>query len=163
MALVIEDGSQIENADSYLTTADAQTLLTARGKSTTVTDALMYQAMDILNGLSYAGFRTAPTTQALPFPRSNIYLSDDRILASDEIPQELKNAQSWLVYYIDAGSDPTSVTEYGVKKEKVDVLEVEYFDTAGGKVAVSLSDLPLVETNLKYLLGDGDAMRLMCN
>ena len=162
MALTVENGTQVTGADSYISTVDAQTFLTSRGKTTVVTDALMYQAMDILNGLMYCGYRVAPTTQALAFPRSGVYLSDNRYLATNEIPQELKDAQSWLVFYIDANKNPSDATEYGVKKKKVDALEIEYFDTAGGRVSLSLSDLPLVESNLKYLLG-GQTMSLLAN
>ena len=150
--MIVEDGSIVTNSDTYITLVDAQALLTARGESTVLTEAILYKAMDYLNGLTYCGLRTDRTLQALPFPRSHIYLSDSRLLASDQIPQELINAQVWAAFYIEAGTDPSAVATQAIKKEKVDVLEVEYQETSGGKSSVSSYDMPNVKSNLKHLV-----------
>lgn len=149
--MIIEDGSIVTNADSYISVADAQTFIDARGLSVTITEGLLYQAMDSLNTLDYKGFRTDASLQALPFPRSGIYLSDNRLLPSDEIPQELIDAQCWLAYYIDSGYSPSAIATQQVIKEKVDVLEIQYSE--GQSISsYSVYNLPNVQNLLKYLI-----------
>lgn len=152
--LIVEDGSKVENANTYVSVSDAESLLSNRGYTLGGNDdksaGYLLQAMDGLNCLDYAGYRVSPSVQALPFPRSGVYLSDDRYLSSTTIPEELKAAQIWLAYYIKDGSDISAAREVGVVSEKVDVIEVVYSEgqlTRG----ISLNDLPNVKNNLMYL------------
>ncbi|MFM7009327.1 MAG: DnaT-like ssDNA-binding protein, partial [Betaproteobacteria bacterium] len=73
------------------------------------------------------------------------------------IPQGLINAQIWAAYYIWLGqvnksqpasaNDPANVATSGVKRKKVDVIEIEYLDSAV-KSGVSLGDMPNVAAEL---------------
>lgn len=149
MTLIVETGSIIANANSYVSVADAQAILTGRGLSAVVTEAALLRAMDMLDGLEYCGYRVSDA-QPLPFPRSGVTLSDSRPLSSATIPQELINAQAWASHYILSGSDPAAASVAGVKREKVDVLEVEY--ATSSKTSIAVSDLPNVKNALKYLV-----------
>jgi hypothetical protein len=160
MALIVEDGSLVENSDSYVNSTTIEGFLTERGilSDTLATqaqrEAMALRAMDFLNTQDYLG-RRVDNNQSLSFPRSGIKLSDNRSLASNEIPQELKDAQCWLIYYIDAGTDPSSTQAQLVKREKVDTLEIEYQD-GGAFSPVSISSMPNVKKLLKYLVANND-------
>ncbi len=49
-------------------------------------------------------------------------------ISKHEIPQRLKNAEMSLAIEIDSGNDPDSTLSQEVKREKADVVEVEYQD-----------------------------------
>ena len=153
MTLIVETGSIIANANSYVSVNDAQAFLSARGVSIDHNDnkceSLLLRSMDVLNALDYCGTRST-VAQALPFPRSGVSLSDSRPLADNAIPPELIAAQVWCAYYIWMGSDPSAVSVAGVKREKVDALEVEY--ATSSKTSITVSDMPNVKNALKYLV-----------
>lgn len=151
MALTIEDGSIVANANSYNTVAEIRAYATARGSSLPVDDAdvevLAIQATDYLESLykSYQGYRTDPANQNLQWPRTGVVLYDDYEVAPDEIPTLLKNAQAQATveaYEQDLLPNSTQL----VKKEKVDVLEVEYMDGSSDSVS-----FPKVDALLKPL------------
>ena len=156
MALIVEDGSQVVNSDSYVNSTDIESFLSERSilSETLATQAqresMALRAMDYLNTMDYLGKRVSDT-QSLAFPRSGITLSDNRLLEPDAIPSELKQAQMWLIYYIDNGSDPTATQTQLVKREKVDTLEIEYQDGSSFN-STSINSLPNVKNLLKHLV-----------
>lgn len=155
MALIVEDGTNVLNANSYIDDSYIESFLNSRGllsetlDTTDKRESKALRAMDSLNVLNYCGSRVFDD-QSLPFPRKNITLSDNRKLDSDVIPKELKQAQCWLIYYIDAGNDPASIKQQNIKREKVDVIEVEYQDGIQFN-SVNVNSLPNVKNMLKYL------------
>lgn len=150
MAIIVEDGSQVANANSYLSLADAQALIENFGYTGTLVEANLLKAMAVLNIQDYLGCRVS-SSQALPFPRSGIYLSDRRYLSPTEIPGELHIAEAVLAAEISESNDPANPRTAGIIREKVDVLEVEY-DPSSVVRGFSLSDFPLVFGNLRHLL-----------
>lgn len=102
MALIIEDGTEVANANSYTTDAEFVAYAAARGYSIGATEAdrdiLQLKAMDYLSSVesSFKGTRTT-STQSLSYPRYDVYLHG-YLIDSDAIPQELKNAQMELAY-----------------------------------------------------------------
>lgn len=96
MALIIETGAGVTGANSYVSVADAQTWVTARGLGVTVTEALLLKAMDYLESLraDYQGCKT-DSTQSLQWPRADVYI-DGVLFSSADIPQELISAQCQL-------------------------------------------------------------------
>lgn len=149
MTLIVETGSIVAGANSYVSVADAQAILTGRGLATVVTEAALLRSMDMLESLTWCGLRISEQ-QPLSFPRSGVTLSDNRTLPSNAIPQELINAQSWAAHYILTGSDPAAAAVAGVKREKVDVLEVEY--ATSSKTSITVSDMPNVKNAMRYLI-----------
>lgn len=105
MAIVVEDGTRVTGANSYVTEAELTTYATARGITITGdTEELLIKAMDYLESLEYKGIKVA-FDQALQWPRADVYI-DDYLVDIDEIPYELKKAEYEVALSIDAGVDP---------------------------------------------------------
>ena len=145
MALIVEDGTIVANANSYNTVAEIRAYAVARGSTLPVADedveVLAIQATDYLESFykKYQGYRTDPANQVLQFPRTGVVLYDDYEVGSNEIPTLLKNAhaQATIEAY---ESDLMPNHTQGVKKEKVDVLEVEYLDGSSDSVGLPKVD-----------------------
>lgn len=160
MTLIVEDGTQVANANSYIDDSYIESFLSVRGLLSTTLDtdekrkSMALRAMDFLNTQDYCGNRVSDN-QSLPFPRENINLSDNRKLEPNVIPSELKQAQAWLIYYIDSGTDPASVPEQNLKRKKIDTLDKEYQDGSDFR-QVSIDTMPNVVNLLKHLVCQSD-------
>lgn len=126
MTIIVEDGTIVTNANSYVTTAELDTYATARGVTIISGDREKYLllAMDYLEPLRFIGTKYS-ATQALQWPRSGAYI-DGYLLDEDAIPTLLKNAEMQIAMSISEGYSPVAVIERATKKEKVGPLEVEY-------------------------------------
>lgn len=133
MTITVETGAIVTGANSYVSVADARTYVEARGDTFTADDAeaeiLLLKAMDFLESLSnrFKG-ELVQRDQPLSWPRTGVVI-ENWSWNSDEIPRQVINAQLSLVREINAGIDPynpPSNDVYPVKREKVDVIEVEY-------------------------------------
>lgn len=135
MTIEVEDGTGKNNSECYISVEDADTYHDARGNTTwaTLTEQEKEEAlrrstdyMDLV--YQYKGYR-ATTTQALAWPRSYVERESDYYgtlyYPSDEVPVEVKKANAELAWRAAAGELLPDLTQ-GVKREKVDVLEVEY-------------------------------------
>lgn len=128
--IVIEDGSGVVDANSYVTVAEYRGYATPRGVTLPVSDTdcetQIILAMDYLEIQPWAGYPTYPD-QALAWPRSGVYISGSEI-ADDAIPGKIKFAQMQLSIQVNAGVElmPTIGAEVAVKREKVGPLETEY-------------------------------------
>lgn len=140
MALIIEDGSGVANADSFSTVAEARAYASARGVTLPVDDleveVLLRKAADFIEALEsqLKGSRVL-SSQALAWPREGVYIFDDiEPLVSSEIPALLKKAQNQLA--IDAVTFDLQPTGTGREtiREKVDVIEVEYSSSGSGTI-----------------------------
>lgn len=133
MAMVVEDGTGVEGANSYLTVAAFRDLAADRGATVPVADsaceALLIQACDYLELKKYSGEKFFEE-QGLAFPR----LAADGITAMP-IPAPVVKAQYLLALEAQNGSLASAVRPSPYRKTKVDVLYVEYAQTndlAGG-------------------------------
>lgn len=141
MTLIIEDGTNVANANSYVTLTEARTYATARGITLSTVDATLesqlIQAMDYLEAqrAKYQGNKTYET-QSLQWPRTNVWI-DSYQFSPGGIPQLLKNAQCQLAMELHSGILllPT-VTDGAVKREKIDVIEVEYIESSISSSAI---------------------------
>lgn len=108
MTLIIEDGSLVTNANSYITEAELTQYAVDRGYTLTGTlEPFLIRSFDFMSGLSWCTPHTAAYT----------------------VTQAIKSAQAEVAYRISVGVDPSATpSSGGIKREKVDVLEVEYFD-----------------------------------
>lgn len=128
MTLIVENGNQIPNANSFVTDAEYQAYAIRKGL--TVADTEWEREIQLFNAIDYItskescmqGYRVS-STQALLFPRTGVLLHG-WVFSSNAIPSELKNAQ------MEAAASGlallTNTTNNNAKREKVDVLEVEY-------------------------------------
>lgn len=100
MTLIVEDGSKVADANSYVSVADARSYATLRGVTLPVADgdveALLVKAMDFIEAQRsrFQGDKTY-TDQALQFPRTGVYV-DGLLLGSTSVPRELRYAQMAL-------------------------------------------------------------------
>lgn len=134
--------------NSYVTEAELTTYATDRGIAITAnTSVLLIKAMDWLEVQLFKGTKTV-YNQALQFPRilcgySNPYLNtyynngfrtnyylQPCEYDSETVPNEIKKAQILAALLIDGGNDLQPVVDRSVKREKIDVIEVEYMDNA---------------------------------
>lgn len=139
MALVIENGSGVTGANSYVTTTAARAYATARaitlpaaGSGTDPLEALLTKALDFIEGLraEFQGVKV-DADQALQWPRYGVVV-DGYALDSDVIPTVLKSAQCQLA--CDAYSTTLMPVGGGreVIKERVEgAVEVNYSPGSG--------------------------------
>ena len=130
MAVVIEDGTGKPNADSYATALELADRAAAYGwtvpPDTTAQEVLLRRAAEAMNALRWKGDRAHGRAQALAWPRTGACV-DGEVLPDDEIPAGIKYGQMALAVEIHADDiDPPEMRQGPVKREKVDVLEVEY-------------------------------------
>ena len=135
MALIIEDGSIVTDATSYNTDVELAAYAAARGYTLPATEAerdiLQIKAMDFINANENCmqGFRVAEE-QELSFPRNGVVVNGF-LIASDQIPKTLKQAQNEASILVQTVALLTGTSVQNIQSEKLDVLEVSYFK--GGK------------------------------
>ena len=131
MALIIENGTVVANASSYVTLAEARAFALARSVTLSAVDSEVESkcilAMDFLEALRdcFKGSKVG-SVQALQFPRYGVQI-DGFDVASNTIPKLLKDAQCQLVIELASGIDltPTDDGKFLIR-EKVDVIENEW-------------------------------------
>lgn len=98
----------------------------ARGVTISAPNAAIYltKSLDYLDSQNWKGYKT-DDGQVLDWPRQYVYV-DNVLLASDVVPTGIVKAQHVIALSIANGYDPLATVERAVKREKVDVLEVEY-------------------------------------
>lgn len=162
--LVVEDGTIVPNAESYISDTYLRTYALKRG--ITVFDAMSFgeikphiiKAMDYLERLrdKYRGTTTSEW-QYLSFPRQNVFL-DGLLLDSHTIPERLKEAQALLAIYSAQGIVLEPVYAGGttqfVTRQKLGPIEREFSEAA----FMGMSRLPTLGTvnaNLASLMRTG--------
>ena len=150
MALVIEDGSGVAGANSYITLVNAQAYIDLRGYTTTLTEGMLLRAVDALAGVRFRGLKYS-VDNPLPWPRGGVYDNEGFYISEGTIPQQMIDAQVWAAYYIVEGSDPSAVSTPAIVSEIVDVIEVEYAVSTGETTAVSILSLPNVRDALRSI------------
>ncbi len=163
MALVIEDGTQVAGANSYVTAAEAKAFAAARGVTSFPTvdaevETLLTLAIDYLEAKrsEYRGTKTS-VSQSLQYPRIGSTV-DGLEIANNVIPIELKNAQMQLAIEANEYGDLAPSSDgYAIAVEKIDAIEVQY--AAGGRLSgTSLPaemNFPKVDAWLEALVSNG--------
>jgi len=142
LALTVETGAVVANADSYISLADAETYATERGFGATwsgATDpakeaALRYGTQWIDAEFSWKG-ELKDDDQVLDWPRAGVYDDENRLVSSTAIPRLLKQA------VVEAALEHlTSALNVGLdrggrlKRERVEgAVEREFMDSAPGE------------------------------
>lgn len=98
MALIIEDGTGVVDANSYVTLEQLATYATARGVELPATEpeqeVLLYNAIAYMESLAYKGFRYT-AEQSLSWPREGVII-DGWLYGSEDLPRNLLQAQMVL-------------------------------------------------------------------
>ena len=111
MAIVVGVNSYVTELE--LTTYAADRDINISGN----TETLLIKAMDYIEIQSYWGTKT-DEDQDLEFPRNG-----DTV-----VPEKIKTAQIVTALLIDSGEDMFPTSEQAIKREKIDIIEIEYQD-----------------------------------
>lgn len=135
MAFVVETGAGLSNSNSYATVAAADEYVTDRGITgwTSLTSTVKQQALIKATDYLEATYRDAwkgdrvTETQALSWPRMSVYV-DNFLMDANVVPKPVINACIEMALKSAAGETLIADQSQRVKREKVDVIEVEYQD-----------------------------------
>lgn len=155
MAIVVEDGSVVTGANSYVSRADAIAYAAARGVTladSTATDAYILKATDYLESLAdqYQGERYT-RDQALCWPRAGVSI-EGYDWDQDEIPRQLIAAQCALIVEISQGADPFNVEAVKgpiTQESVVGAVSVTYASATSSKVRKDTNSRALITLLLK--------------
>lgn len=138
MTLVVEDGTGLENSNTYISLADANAYFVGkRLHSSAWTSALdatketaLQQASLLLDSeFTWTGkILVTDPVQALGWPRTG---ATDRYgrARDSEVPIEVKNATCELAHYLLDQDHLVGVTAEGIRRLRVDVIDIEYKDS----------------------------------
>lgn len=135
--MVVEDGTGLSNANSYVTTTEAEDYLSVKSATAfALWDAeleqenyLMWATRLLDQRANFQGSKSV-STSALRWPRTGVRDRDGISLAYDEIPPAIKAAVIEIAFNLVSkavdpsapAADPTGA----LKRVKADVVEVEY-------------------------------------
>ncbi len=159
--LIIEDGSIVPDANSFVTDDEFKKYANIRGMEVPATqpdrEALLILAMDYLFSVEpkMQGCRVS-IEQELPYPRQGV-CANCFVVPSDSIPKPIKKAQMELALQANTSELLVSQSVQNVAKEKLGELEVEYFD--GGSWSEVRTDR--ADAYLKPLYSNGGNNNIM--
>lgn len=167
MTLIVEDGSNVAGANSYLDLTDIRAYCLNRGVTLPVDatlEPMVFKAMDYIESKrnQYQGTKT-DKTQSLQFPRclpyynggsdypfqadpvASIYgiIIDGFQIASDEIPQVLKDLLCQCVLAINSGVDFANLNQkqkFSIM-EKVGPIQTAYSEKVGTSSTISIRSI----------------------
>jgi hypothetical protein len=136
MTLIIEDGSIVDNANSYVTSAEYIGWADDRfgverstaPKCESDAESYILRAMDYFEGQVFVGTKKQ-SDQPLQWPRDSVYI-DGFYQSNSAIPKEVKISIYELAYAEEQGNGELNTVDRKVKKEKVSSIEVEYADNS---------------------------------
>jgi len=133
--IIVENGTVVAGANSYVSEAGLIDYATDRGVVLNgQTDVLLIKAMDYIESLAFIGDKHTED-QPLQWPRDEVYI-DRYYIERETIPKELKNGVYTAALAIDIALDPLRIIERATKREKVDVIEVEYMESNASQTIV---------------------------
>jgi len=154
MALVVEDGTLVTGADSYITLAEFKAWADKRGISYGTDEAVtqqIYRAMDYIESLDFIG-QKSDENQSLQWPRDRVII-DGYYIDSDEMPAELKVAVYESVKAEIDGDSRMTASDRRTISEKVDSIQVTYASNADVKRSI-----PAVMKALRKLINPRTAV-----
>ncbi|WP_321991525.1 DnaT-like ssDNA-binding protein [Marispirochaeta aestuarii] len=140
MALIVEDGTGLPDAQSYISVTDADVYHAARGNSVWVDadqdskEASLILATEYLDGKygkRWLGTRLT-SSQALDWPRTNIFDELNRSITG--VPEKIANATAVAALKVIQGEELNPDLERGgkVRSESVGPISTEYEEGAPG-------------------------------
>lgn len=134
MALIVEDGSIVEGANSYVSLDEADTYFeTHPYYSANWSDLnddqkesfLIYATTTIENLFTWKGY-ASNLAQPLGWPRVSVYNKYGTPLTDNVIPNNLKMAQMELAVNAAAGDSFATSSSAGLDEVKIDVIELKF-------------------------------------
>lgn len=163
MALIVEDGTGLSTAESYISVSGANTRHTALGNTAwTGTDAVKEAALRRATQYMVQSYRgrwqgyRLNTTQALDWPRHSVVVDCFTAVPSNAVPADITNACADLALRALADDLAVDLTR-GIVREKLGPLETEYDRTSSQAVRYRAIDMLLSP----YLTGGGANVSLI--
>ena len=132
MALIVEDGSLVANANSYITLAEYKAWADARGLTYSANDTTVEQqilrAMDYLERIFYIGNK-ANENQFLQWPRTEAQI-DGYYADATEIPKEVKTSTYEATKVQADGYSQFETEARRTKSESIGDISVVYADNS---------------------------------
>lgn len=127
--LTVEDGTCVPDADSWVSLGQARTIAASYGFTLPSDDAeaevtLRFGALWLSTGYAWKGAKSCPDNM-LAWPRAGVTDCDGTTVADGTIPLQIRISQVYAAANRSVLS-PVVVPGQQVKREKVDVIEVEY-------------------------------------
>lgn len=159
ITIVVEDGSNVPNANSYESVANVRLYCTNRGVALPVSDdtvaAWIIKGMDYIEAKAceFMGERTN-ATQELQWPRTGVEINCQPF-PDNEIPKQLKGALGQLVMAQNSGVDIMPNVSAGdfVIEETVGPITTKYSDPNKLGIGTMQPTLPAVDALLNALYG----------
>lgn len=159
--IIIEDGSIVDNANSYVTISGVDVYATDYGYgdwasvSATIKQQAVFKGMRYIEGLSFKGTRQTED-QGLAFPRSDLYDSDDYLIEEDTVPNKVVKAlcEASILSLPDSDIILQPATDRDDYRKKLNIAGViiEEWDTDRGLIrnkSIAINDIlrGLVKSN----------------
>lgn len=132
MALVVENGSVVAGANSYVSLAEYREWANARGISSSDSDAILerqvLRAMDYFEQLNFIGNK-ANENQPLQWPRTEA-LIDGYYADATEIPPQVKRALYEAIKVEADGYSNLNIQDRRTIREKIGDIEIQYADNS---------------------------------
>lgn len=160
MALVVENGSGLPNAESYISVADTLAYATLMGLTwapgtTALAEGALRRATVWLEARyrnRYIGYKVNRRNQALEWPRHDAYDRNDDYIPFTTIPVEVikANAEAAIRELADPGSLSPDITTGEIEKRiKVEGIEIEYANVSG-----TISEQRPISTVIDDIMGN---------
>jgi hypothetical protein len=157
MAIIVEDGTNVDDANSYVTLLEVREFAEARGFTLPEDDSSVefkiIIANDYLESLKFKGYKTNEVlngevyeakTQALQWPRMLVFIEDNiEPLDEHSIPLKIKNAQCQLVVEQIVNKInlfPNSKGKFAID-ERVGSLITKYSEKLGSDTSLTLTSV----------------------
>lgn len=172
---VVEDGTGLPNASSYVTTLEADDYMEVKPESTWASldecskeQYLMWASRLLDQRVTWVGTKTV-VTSGLRWPRSGVVDRDGCTIAINEVPPAVKAATIEVANHlytqdVDPSAPSNAANAGDIKRIKADVIEIEYMEGTPA-VAVDKNMFPLglnqILSGLGVLSGTGGGMNFV--
>lgn len=141
---IVEDGTIVANANSYLTVAEADDILVLNFQQNAIWSALDETDKELMlasstryldDNYQWFGQRTEPGVQPLKWPRINMVDCEGNCIGANVIPGELKRAAAQLSVWLRSNDGNGQMDGAGVRRFRSEEVEIEWQDGYYGRVA----------------------------
>lgn len=151
MAIVVEDGTGLENADSYVSVADADAYLSVLPSDATATwyaltetekeNSLKWATRTLDTKAVYEGTKTYPSA-SLRWPRSYVCDKDGNEVDDESVPRQITSATVEMVRILLEEDITQGQDISNLRRILVDVIEIEFQeDTTQSRLADYLNSV----------------------
>lgn len=143
-AFIVEDGTIVANANSYLTVAEADDILAIDFRQNAIWSALSEPDKELMlasatryldDNYQWFGKQTEPRVQPIKWPRTGMRDAEGNYIGINVIPGELKRATAQLAVWLRTNDGNDQLDSAGVRRFRSEEVEIEWQDGYYGRVA----------------------------